>query len=112
MWFSTLAIPGAAPAVRAASSFSAHELTFPYKLTLSSEISTLMRRASTSALRLFLESPVNRDSQRYPAVSDSHTDPFIRDGHVGPNCVHRIIGDFGIGATRMEVSLLCRSRPL
>src|ERR1700693_4421860 len=49
--FSTFATPGADHAARSASFFSAHERTLPISLTVEPCVSTVMRRASTSALR-------------------------------------------------------------
>ena len=51
MWFSTIVVPGADHAARSASSLSAHELTPPYNFTVLPSTSTVMRRASSSALR-------------------------------------------------------------
>jgi hypothetical protein len=50
-WLSTDLVPGADQAALSASSFSAHERTLPYRLTLLPSTSTLIRRASSSALR-------------------------------------------------------------
>src|SRR5712664_3155548 len=50
--FSTWETPGAAQAARSASLLSAHERTLPRTVTLPPETSTVMRRASISALRL------------------------------------------------------------
>jgi hypothetical protein len=51
MRFSTVVVPGADQAARSASSLSAHELTLPYNFTVLPSTSTLIRRASSSALR-------------------------------------------------------------
>jgi hypothetical protein len=51
MWFSTTVIPGADHAARSAASLSAHDRTLPCNLTVPPFTSTLIRRASSSALR-------------------------------------------------------------
>ena len=50
-WLSTDLIPGADQATLSASSFSAHERTLPYRLTLLPSTSTLIRRASIPTYR-------------------------------------------------------------
>ena len=52
MKFSTLAVPGADQAATSASSFSAYDRTVPYSFTEPPSTLTVMRRASSSALRL------------------------------------------------------------
>jgi hypothetical protein len=49
--FVTLETPGDAQATRSASCFSAHDRAVPRRVTALPSISTLMRPASTSALR-------------------------------------------------------------
>ena len=51
MKFSTLAVPGADQAATSASSFSAYDRTVPYSFTVPPSTLTVMRRASSSALR-------------------------------------------------------------
>ena len=51
MWFSTIVVPGADQAARSASSLSAHERTLPYNFIMLPSTTTLIRRASSSALR-------------------------------------------------------------
>jgi len=51
MLFSTLVTPGADQAARSASCFSAQDRTVPYSLTAPPSASTVIRRASNSALR-------------------------------------------------------------
>ena len=50
-WFSTLTTPGVAHAARSAASFSAQDRTVPRRTTAPPSASTVMRFASTSALR-------------------------------------------------------------
>ena len=68
MWFSTIVVPGADHAARSASSLSAHERTLPYNFTMLPSTTTLIRRASSSALR-------RSAFERYPAVLYRHLNP-------------------------------------
>ena len=89
MKFSTRSTPGAPQAARAAASRSAHERRLPRRITLPPSTSTVMRRASTSALRLTrvfdLGFQFGRGHARLDLdqVTHSHHAGQVADGELG-----------------------------